>query len=60
MQVSPANSLPYYVPFASQMVVIDPLAHEMDIDDERSIYYMSEKATVGMQQLYEVLNTVNL
>jgi NAD-dependent deacetylase len=59
MQVSPANSLPYYVPFASQMVVIDPLAHEMDIDNERSIYYMSEKATVGMQQLYEVLNTQN-
>lgn len=57
LQVSPANSLPYYVPDSSQMVVIDPLAHEMDIDDERSIYYMSEKATVGMQQLYEVLNT---
>jgi len=55
MQVSPANSLPYYVPFASQMVVIDPLAHEMDIDEERSIYYMSEKATVGMKQLYDVL-----
>jgi hypothetical protein len=31
----------------------------MDIDDERSIYYMSEKATFGMQQLYEVLNTQN-
>jgi NAD-dependent deacetylase len=59
LQVSPANSLPYYVPHASQMVVIDPLAYEMDIDDERSIYYMSEKATVGMQQLYEVLNTQN-
>jgi NAD-dependent deacetylase len=55
MQVSPANSLPYYVPFASQMVVIDPLAHEMDIDEERSIYYMSENATVGMKQLYDVL-----
>jgi NAD-dependent deacetylase len=55
MQVSPANSLPYYVPFASQMVVIDPLAHEMDIDEERSIFYMSEKATVGMKQLYDVL-----
>ena len=55
LQVSPANVLPYYVPFASQMVVIDPLADEMDIDDERSIYYLSEKATDGMQQLYEVL-----
>lgn len=56
MQVSPANSLPYYVPFASQMVVIDPLAHEIDIDDERSIYYMSENATVGMQKVFDSLN----
>ena len=55
LMVSPANALPHYVPFASQMVVIDPLAHEMDIDDERSIFYLSEKATVGMQQLYKVL-----
>ncbi len=56
LMVSPANALPHYVPFASQMVVIDPLAHEMDIDDERSIYYLSEKATNGMRQLYEVLS----
>lgn len=55
LMVSPANALPHYVPFASQMVVIDPLAHEMDIDDERSIYYISKKATDGMQQLYEAL-----
>jgi len=55
MLVHPANSLPHYVPFASQIVVIDPLAHEMDLDDERSIYYLSEKATVGMQQLYDTL-----
>lgn len=41
------------------MVVIDPLAYEMDIDHERSIYYMSEKATVGMQKVFEVLNTKN-
>lgn len=59
LQVSPANSLPYYVPDSSQMIVIDPLAHEMDIDDERSIYYMSEKATVGMQKVFEVLQTKN-
>ena len=55
LNVSPANSFPYYVPFASQMVVIDPRAHEMDIDDERSIYYLSKKATTGMQQLYSAL-----
>ena len=56
LMVSPANALPHYAPFASQMVVIDPLAHKMDIDDERSIYYLSEKATDGMQKLYEVLH----
>lgn len=55
LNVSPANSLPHYVPFASQIVVIDPLASEMDIDDERSIFYLSKKATVGMSELYEVL-----
>ena len=58
MLVHPANSLPYYVPFASQLVVIDPLAHEMDLDDERSIYYLSEKATVGMQMVYDSLSKV--
>lgn len=55
MQVYPANSLPYYVPFTSQMVVIDPLAHKMDIDDERTIYNLSERATIGMQMLYDSL-----
>ena len=58
MLVHPANSLPHYVPFASQMVVIDPMAHEMDLDDERSIYYLSEKATVGMQMVYDSLSKV--
>ena len=55
LNIGPANSFPYYVPVASQMVVIDPLAHEMDIDEERSIYYLSENATKGMQQLYAAL-----
>jgi NAD-dependent deacetylase len=58
MLVHPANSLPHYVPFASQMVVIDPMAHEMNLDEDRSIYYLSEKATVGMQMVYDSLSTV--
>jgi len=56
MQVYPANTLPHYVPFASQMIVIDPKAHELELDDERSIYYLSEKATNGMQQVYDSLS----
>ncbi len=56
MLVHPANSLPHYVPFASQMVVIDPMAHEMNLDEDRSIYYLSEKATVGMQMVYDSLS----
>lgn len=55
MQVYPANSLPYYVPYTSEMVFIDPLAHTIDIDDERIIYTISEKATIGMQMLYDSL-----
>lgn len=58
MLVHPANSLPHYVPFASQMVVIDPMAHEMNLDEDRSIYYLSEKATVGMQMVYDSLSKV--
>lgn len=56
LQVYPANSLPHYVPFGSQMVIIDPMADEMDIDDERSIYYLSKKAVEGMQLLYDSLS----
>ena len=57
LNVSPANSFPYYVPFASQIVVIDPRANEMNIDDERSIFYLAQKATSGMKQLYEALTS---
>ncbi len=55
LQVYPANSLPHYVPFASQMIVIDPKAKEMEIDEDRSIFYLSEKATDGMQKVYDSL-----
>jgi NAD-dependent deacetylase len=55
LQVYPANSLPHYVPFASQMIVIDPQAHEFEIDEDRSINYLSEIASVGMQKVYDSL-----
>ena len=58
LQVYPANSLPHYVPFASQMIVIDPHAKEMEIDEDRSIYYLSEKATDGMQKVYDSLSKI--
>ena len=37
LQVYPANSLPHYDPFASQMIVIDLKAHELELDEDRSI-----------------------
>ena len=36
--------------------IIDLLAHDMDIDDERSIYYLSEKATNGIRKLCKTLS----
>jgi NAD-dependent deacetylase len=56
LNVYPANSLPHYVPFASQMIIIDPQANEMDIDEERYIYYLSKKAVEGMQMVYDSLS----
>ena len=56
LQVYPANSLPHYVPFASQMIVIDPKAHELELDEDRFIYYLSEKAVEGMQMVYDSLS----
>lgn len=56
MQVSPANLLPKYVPFGSQMVIIDPKADEMDFDEnQRYIHYLPKKAVDGMQLLYDSL-----
>lgn len=59
LQVYPANSLPHYVPFASQMIVIDPKAHELELDEDRFIYYLSEKAVEGMQMVYDSLSKAN-
>jgi NAD-dependent SIR2 family protein deacetylase len=58
LNVYPANSLPHYVPFASQMIIIDPQAKEMDIDEDRSIYYLSEKAVDGMRMVYDSLSKI--
>ena len=58
LNVYPANSLPHYVPFASQMIIIDPQAYLMDIDEDRSIYYLSEKAVDGMRMVYDSLSKI--
>ena len=56
LNVYPANSLPHYVPYASQMIIIDPQAYLMDIDEDREISYLSEKAVDGMQKVYDSLS----
>lgn len=56
LNVYPANSLPHYVPFASQMIIIDPQAYLMDFDEDREISYLSEKAVDGMQKVYDTLS----
>ena len=56
LNVYPANSLPHYVSFASQMIIIDPQAYLMDIDEDREISYLSEKAVSGMQMVYDSLS----
>jgi NAD-dependent deacetylase len=56
LQVFPANTLPKYVPFGSQLIIIDPVANEIDFDDERQINYIPLKAVEGMQLLYNSLN----
>ncbi len=56
LQVFPANTLPKYVPFGSQLIIIDPLANELDFEDERQINYIPLKAVEGMQLLYNSLN----
>lgn len=58
LNVYPANSLPHYVPFASQMIIIDPQAYLMDIDEDRDISYLSEKAVDGMQKVYDSLSKI--
>jgi NAD-dependent deacetylase len=58
LNVYPANSLPHYVPFASQMIIIDPQAYLMDIDEDREISYLSEKAVDGMQKVYDSLSKI--
>jgi len=55
LQVYPANSLPNYVPYASKMIIIDPMASDIDFDAGRSIHYINKKAVEGMQLFYESL-----
>ena len=56
LQVYPANTLPDYVPFGSQMIVIDPIINKMDFDEKRDIQFISKNAVEGMQMVYEAFN----
>ena len=58
LQVYPANTLPDYVPFGSQMIVIDPMINKMDFDEKRDIQFISKNAVEGMQMVYEAFNLV--
>jgi NAD-dependent deacetylase len=56
LQVYPANTLPDYVPFGSQMIVIDPMINKMDFDEKRDIQFISKNAVEGMQMVYQAFN----
>ena len=56
LQVYPANTLPDYVPFGSQMIVIDPKITKMDFDEKRDIQFISKNAVEGMQMVFEAFN----
>lgn len=58
LQVYPANSLPNYVPFESQMIVIDPMINKVDFDERPNIQFINKKAVEGMQILYNSLNNL--
>jgi len=53
LEVYPANSLPDYVPFGSQMIVIDPMINKMDLEEKRDILFINKKAVEGMQMVYD-------
>ena len=53
LQVYPANSLPDFVPFGSQMIVIDPMKIKMDFNKKRDIQFINKKAVDGMQMVYD-------
>lgn len=55
LQVYPANSLPNYVPYASQLIIIDPMANEIDVDEQRPIQYITKRAVEGMQLFYDAM-----
>ncbi len=58
LQVYPANSLPDFVPFGSQMIVIDPMINKMDFDGNRNIQFINNKAVAGMQLVYDSLSNL--
>lgn len=55
LQVYPANSLPDYVPFGSQMIIIDPIIDKINFDENRNIHFINKKASEGLRMVYDSL-----
>ena len=56
MQVLINGSFGKYNELVAESLTDMGVYFQMDIDEERSIYYLSAKATDGMKQLYETLS----
>lgn len=53
LKVYPANTLSDFVPFGSQMIVIDHIINKMDFDEKPDIQFINKKAVDGMQMVYD-------
>lgn len=55
MQVYPANTIPYFVDKKAKIIVVDPDDVTLDLDDDFDFYHIKERATTGMEDVYESL-----
>jgi NAD-dependent deacetylase len=55
LQVYPANTLPDYVPFGSQMIIIDPIIDKINFDENRNINFINKKASEGIKLVFDSL-----
>ena len=55
LQVYPANTLPDYVPFGSQMIIIDPIIDKINYDENRNIHFINKKASEGIKLVFDSL-----
>lgn len=53
--VYPANTLPDYVPFGSQMIIIDPIIDKINFDENRNINFINKKASEGIKLVFDSL-----